>query len=119
MTVANSKYQWAINMVQDMIPRFGNTVTIESPVYTVIGQDEEITYDTYQAQAVITENLRGRGNNYHGVARSRMLLPRGSRIPKVGDVVTDISGKKYIVEMTTTSKPDGYDIVYEVFLADG
>ena len=119
MTFANSKYQWAINMVQDMIPRFGNLVTIESPIDTVIGQDEEITYNTYQIPAIITENIKGRANNYQDVARSRMLIPRGSQIPKVGDVVTDISGKKYIVEMTSTSKPDGYDIVYEVFLADG
>ena len=114
------KYQWAEDLVQDMVPEFGDSVTIEVPENTVTGQQDPAVFNKYQSPAMILEDLKGRDDRYKRTDRGELLLPTTiHRPPKPGDLITLPNGKRYIIEMVSYLKPAGVNVAYKVFLSDG
>lgn len=114
------KYQWAEDMVSEMIPEFGTSIIIETPQTTITGQQDPEVFQKYETSAVITENLLGRNDRYQRADRAKVLLPTTvHRRPKPGDVFTLPNGKRYTAEMVSTMKPAGVNVAYEVYLSDG
>ena len=118
-----TKYPWALELANEMIPDFGVRIKIHSPVSPVTGQqldDNTTIYDDYYVDAYIDESLTGRTDGYHRSDRGRALIPAtDNRPPRPGDVITKTNGRQFIVDTVTTIEPDDVPIYYDVSFSDG
>ena len=113
------KYQWAEDLVKDLIPVFGDKVTIESPSETVNGQDQPLAYLRYESPAMIPEKFKSLNDRQKKGSRARVLLPvTEHRAPVPGDTFILPGGKRYIAETVSYLAPAGRNVAYEAYLSD-
>ena len=112
------KYQWAEDLVKDLVPVFGDKVTIESPSFTVNGQDQPKAYLRYDSPAMIPEKFKSLNDRQKKGSRARVLLPvTQHRAPVPGDTFI-VDDKRYIAETVSYLAPANVNVAYEVYLSD-
>ena len=115
-----SKYQWALQLAQSLIPDYGRTATVFSPVNSVAGQQSPEVLDSFETPIFRIDSIFGRGTRQVRADRGQFLMPAtNNRSPRPGDIIRMHNGREYIVEMVSTLEPDSVAIMYEVFVADG
>ena len=115
-----SKYQWAIELAQEMIPEFGRTATVYKPENSLTGQQDPEVLDSFETPIFRIDSIMGRGQRQVRADRGQFLMPvTKNRGPQPGDVVRMQNGREFMVEMVSTLEPDSVDMMYEVFVADG
>lgn len=121
--MTTTKYPEALLAAQELIPEFGTTVTVRSPVKTIVGQQvdrDTSTYDSYVTPAVLTTNYSSRQSGYTRTDNIRLLMPNiGNRSPRAGDVFVFPDGRRYIAETVSALRPDGVALVWDVIVSDG
>ena len=119
-----SKFPWAIEMCLEMFSEFGRTYSVKSPQVEFPGQklgDEQQTYQTFEMLGVFDDSLQGRSDGYQRSDYCRIYLvsQNPNNTPKPGDVLTDVTGREYIIDNVDTIRPDGVAILHDCSISDG